>query len=72
MDVPLELAMKGATLAGVALGATGMVLARLPPPARVRCFVVTGAGVGLMLANALVAASPFALLLDGVFAAWAA
>lgn len=69
---PTELAMKAATMTGVIVAAAGIVMLRVSPRARARCFAIAAAGVGLMFANALVAASPFAMLVDLAYLAFAA
>jgi hypothetical protein len=63
-----DVLMKAATLAGVALGALGMNLARLGFSARIRCAALGLLGVALMVGNAWLAPLAWALPLDAAYA----
>lgn len=65
----LALAMKLVTFLGVLLAATGMNLPHTTPRALARDIALGAGGVGLMVANAWLAAAPIALALDVAYLA---
>jgi hypothetical protein len=65
----LAVSMKLATFVGVLVAATGMNLPDLRKGLGLRFFALGATGVALMIANAWLAVSPLALVLDVAYAA---